>query len=925
MKNRFYAGVALIALSVPGVAFAQSTGSVEFEKDIVVTASKNEGIGGTQIPDSSKAKGVLTQEFIAHQTPGNSILNTINNLPGVNFQNNDPFGSAGGTLNIRGFDSSRIALTFDGVPLNDSGSYAVFSNQQLDPELIDNVNVNYGSTDVDSPSAGATGSTVNYRTRNPSDKFGARLLGSGGDFKFMRIFGAVDTGVFTPWGTKAFFAASTATNNWFVNDFGKINKQQYNGKIYQPIGDNGDFISIAGHYNQNRNNFGGSAPLRTDTNVFTSAIVGGVPTLVTGALKTVGTGTGNRFPVNIDEIPYHVARCQTTAGVAGVADAASTCGTTFDERYNPSNTGNIRINSKFTLAQGLVLTVDPSFQYVKANGGGTVSAREFLRDINPASTTGANVPGTPNVSNCTTVTTGTGVSCTAGYFAGAPYVGRDLNGDGDLLDQVTLLAPSQTQTKRFGVLASLRYQIAEGQSVRLTYSYDRARHRQTGEIGLVQINGVPADVFPVNAGLTGSNSQRLEKRDRLSYAILNQISGEYRGEFFDRKLTATIGIRAPFYKRDLTNYCFGSNATGNVECFGRDSALQTQLTGYFPYSVNATTGVPVPGSWSVPQNRVFKYNKILPNVGFVFKPVEHWSIFANYSKGIQVPGTDNLYNSFFFPVGSAQANPVPETTANFDGGVRYTSSRVQASISPWFTRFTNRLASAFDPDTQQTVYRNLGTVDKYGIDGNLSFKPIDHIVVNLFGSYLKSKIQKNVQLGNCPATLTAANTTVNCTVAAAPIFALTAGKRESAASVYSYGARIEGEFGPLEVGFQAKRYGKRYLNDQNLPVIGCTVALVNTICPTVANTPTTYTGTRGIEYVAYQATARGYTTVDMDARLKLGWAGLNDKTYFQLNVQNLFNKYYVGGFSGGSTLVTSIPFAQIGLPRTFIGTLNVAF
>ena len=69
------------------------------------------GVGGVQIPDTTKARGVLNQEFISRQTPGNSILDTINALPGVSFQNNDPFGSGGGTLTIRGFDSSRIAVT----------------------------------------------------------------------------------------------------------------------------------------------------------------------------------------------------------------------------------------------------------------------------------------------------------------------------------------------------------------------------------------------------------------------------------------------------------------------------------------------------------------------------------------------------------------------------------------------------------------------------------------------------------------------------------------------------------------------------------------------------------------------------------------------------------------------------------------------
>src|SRR3546814_1534313 len=95
-------------------------------------------------------------------------------LPGVSFQNNDPFGSAGGTLTIRWFANSRISLTFDGVPLNDSGNYAIYSNQQLDPELIEQVNVNLGTTDVDSPTAAATGPTVNYRTMVPTEDFGVK-------------------------------------------------------------------------------------------------------------------------------------------------------------------------------------------------------------------------------------------------------------------------------------------------------------------------------------------------------------------------------------------------------------------------------------------------------------------------------------------------------------------------------------------------------------------------------------------------------------------------------------------------------------------------------------------------------------------------------------------------------------------------------
>ena len=55
---------------------------------------------------------------------------------------------------------------------------------------------------------------------------------------------------------------------------------------------------------------------------------------------------------------------------------SSSCSNYFGVRINPSDTGNIRGQSRFTLADGILLTVDPSFQYVLANGGGSTAFEE---------------------------------------------------------------------------------------------------------------------------------------------------------------------------------------------------------------------------------------------------------------------------------------------------------------------------------------------------------------------------------------------------------------------------------------------------------------------------------------------------------------------------------------------------------------------
>lgn len=900
------------ALVMPGVAFAQSTGTAEFEnaEAIVVTGTRNANVAGVVVPDTTKTRAELNAEFIQHQTPGQSINEVINQLPGVSFTNNDPFGSAGGTLFIRGFDNSRISETFDGIPLNDTGNYALFSNQFLDPEVIDRVAVSLGSTDVDSPTASATGSTINFRTRLPFETFGARLQGSYGEFdggNYMRVFGVVDTGVIGPWGTRAFASASMATNDTVYGNRGVIYKQQYNARIYQPIGSNGDFISGAIHYNQNRNNFFGSIPLRTD--LTQNALPGSLP-------RIVGSATGNRYPLTRAERDYTVPRCftqqnrvfetpaQVTAAGYVDPDGANTCGQEFEERYNPSNTGNVRFQSRFTLTDSLIFTVDPSFQWVKANGGGTVIAQEGLRDVNPAS-------GTATAQQCVQSPGTAGRSCQIGYLAGIPFFGRDLNGDGDMLDTVRLVAPSQTATHRWGVNASLRYEINDDHVVRIAYAFDRGRHRQTGETGFLQDNGEPFDVFPINDPVIAGNNDVLEKRDRRSIALLHQISGEYRGEFFDNRLTINAGIRAPFFTRDLNNFCATSSASGFVECFGTNSA---GLASYLATNtVNIGGGVlAVPQG---PQHRVLKYDAILPNIGLIYDFMPRFSAYASYSRGLQVPSTDLLYNSFFYAPTTAQALPDPETTDNFDVGLRYRSRTIQAQLALWYTVFQNRLASAFDPDLDANVFRNLGAVDRYGIDVNFDYQPIPELSIHAFGSYLWSSIRDNVLAGECSATVT-----TNCPAGSVgtPIFANTAGMRESGAPVYTFGGRIQGHFGPLEIGLQAKRTGPRYVNDENLPVTLCGVAFQNVrFCPNTAG---------GLSQVinAFGAKAPGFTIVDIDARLRLGFLGLNDDTYLQVNVTNLFDRLYTPNF-GGALLNNTAPFVQIGAPRAISFTLNVAY
>jgi iron complex outermembrane receptor protein len=867
------------AVVMPTAAFAQSTGSVDFEKEtIVVTGTRTQDVGGIQAPDAPKAKAVITQEMISRSGPGQTVLDTINLVPGVSFQNNDAYGNAGGTLSVRGFDSTRVSYTLDGIQLNDSGNYNIYSNFSIDPELIEQVNVSLGSTDVDSPTASAVGGTINQRTRIPGKEFGGRISASLGQFDYRRFFGMVDTGELTSWGTRAFVSASTSKYDNPYNNYGKLDRQQYNAKIYQPLGNNGDFISVAGRYNQDRNNFFGSLALNQN------------------------------FPDKKSERKYNInVPCETDTPQAGIRDLSNSCGTEFDRRYNPSNSVNIRGNSRFTLADGIILTIDPSYQYTKANGGGTVRAEEGTFNI-------AGVPYTGSF-----ITSPTGTSAT-------PYFGRDLNGDGDTLDQVIAMNPSQTQTRRYAVIAGLRWQISDNHLVRVSTTYDHAFHRQTGEMGLLKANGEPIDVFPVNdplvsgTTLTASDTAGvpLEKRDRKSQAILKQIAAEYVGSFMEDRLTLNAGVRAPFFTRKLDQRCFTINTGSNaITCFGDDTDAAEAYAAAFPYVVDPVTGERISG-YSPPQKRDLKYNKLLPNIGVVYDFTPQISGFASYSKGLSVPSTDNLYSAFFFPVDTPEAKPKPEVTNSFDAGLRYRSSKIQAQAAVWKTFFNNRIAESFDPELNASVFRNLGKVEKWGVDGSVAYSPIKQLTVYAFGSWMQSKIKDNIQIAG-PTTFDCDDADVSTAAARAIATrncAFTAGNRESGSPKYTFGFSGSGTLGPVDLGITAKRTGPRFIYDTNRPVFSGDVD-----------------NEAGI-IEQHGATAAAYWLVNLDARFNLGYFRPDlDKTFIQLNVYNLFDKTFAGGFGGGLNQSVNAntgvygfaPNVQIGAPRTVSVTFNVGW
>lgn len=725
-------GVGATALAVSmfstGTAFAQSTASQIDE--IIVTGQRGEKtIGGLITPEQApKARSTVSQEFIQSQPDGQSAGQLINMLPGVNFTSEDAYGNSGGNIRLRGFDGSRISLTWDGIPLNDTGNYSTYFNQTMDSEVADRVAVNLGTTDVDSPTPSAIGGTINIVTRVPDDEASVLAKAAYGTDSYRRFFAMVDSGKFGPYDTKAFLSASYTKYDNFKGP-GDIEKKQINGRIYQPLKDD-DFVSVAFHYNENRKDF-----LRRLTKAQVAQFGWDLD------YDTNITTSGNAFNTNY-----------------------------YGVQINPSNTGNIRGQSKFSLSDSVTLTVDPYIQYTLANGGGSTGVAEqgnltypfLLSGLDRTRYKGVDLNG-----NCAAAVSGpNGVRLIPNSASSCTP------------ETVRLYSPNNTNTWRPGVTTSLIWEINDQNRVRVGYTLDYGRHRQTGEFGYI-VDGQPENIFGGKEGqpVYAANGAILQRRNRYSVAELNQVSAEYTGKFLEDNLNVTIGARAPFFKRELNNYCYSE--TFNASC--------TTDPAYAP-----AASVPVRGRAAPFLNKTVKYDDVLPNVGVSYRLTDEQMIYASFAEGFKLPSTDNLYNPL--------VDVVPEKTKTFDLGYRYQGAVVTGSIGAWYTDYKNRIDSTWDDEAQASFDQNIGDVKAYGADAEIGFELIEDLVWYMSASYNHSRYKDDVD-GN------------------GVVYAV-ADKRVVETPDWQLGTRLSYTWADFTFGSDVKFVGKRYSTHVNDEWVG---------------------------------------------------------------------------------------------------------
>ena len=473
-------------------------------------------------------------------------------------------------------------------------------------------------------------------------------------------------------------------------------------------------------------------------------------------------------------------------------------------------------------------------------------------------------------------------------------------------------SPSVTNTRRWGFTSSLIYRLTDDQTFQAAYTLDWGLHRQTGRNGF--INGLSGFYNPFGPvvidgqhAVLDENGIPVRYRDRKSYAVMNQVSFDWEGNWANGIVQTSVGFRLPFFERRLNQYCYEQSGGSTAYCTGQMMGYYNAAMNYYTVATNGTGTQyvgPSDGSGLTSNNfnvqKTKRYSRFLPHLGVTALPFgTENQFFATYAQEIAAPRTDNLYTATHAVITDTttpwvvNAPTKAETSATYQLGYRYLGDNLQAAVILWNSQVKNRIVSTYDAVTNSYFDHNVKGVNFTGVDVEANYRIIDGLVAYANVGYDHARITTNLDVGS---TFTDPTTKV---VTSFNGTALTLNKQLSETPKWTMSGRVAYDLTTWwNIGVEGKYVSRRNQTEDN------------------------------------NAWVPDYYTVNLDSRLNLDDLGLTNSD-LRFNVDNVFNKHYFGSLGtqtcwtpvvGSATPgCTSYPYAYLGSPRTFSTALTIRY
>jgi iron complex outermembrane receptor protein len=190
----------------------------------------------TVVGTGTRSVSALLPSNLEVLPPGTSVQKSLNTLPGVMAQSIDALGvnEQSLTLQVRGFSTTHLGYTLDGMPLGD-GAYNNYNGLTISRALISE---NLGRADLATGIAGLgiastsnLGGAVTYASSAPHEQFGAEGSQTFGSANGRRTFLRIDSGEYD--GFSGYISGQYTEEDLFVNQpaYNYSIGRQVNGKL----------------------------------------------------------------------------------------------------------------------------------------------------------------------------------------------------------------------------------------------------------------------------------------------------------------------------------------------------------------------------------------------------------------------------------------------------------------------------------------------------------------------------------------------------------------------------------------------------------------------------------------------------------------------------------------------------------------------
>jgi vitamin B12 transporter len=219
---------------------------------------------------------------------------------------------------------------------------------------------------------------------------------------------------------------------------------------------------------------------------------------------------------------------------------------------------------------------------------------------------------------------------------------------------------------------------------------------------------------------------------RGSYKSYSHFAEVYNNSTISKHAELLVGAD---YRNNATSqsYLEISSYGPYQDSLGKDSAHTTQGSLYASFFIKDISGFNAEIGGRINNHSLYGWNETY-SINPSFNINTHWKLFVNVASAYHVPSLYQLYSEY------GNKDLKPEKSQTYEGGVQFTSGKMQARVVYFKRDIKDVIIFYTDPVTYAGYYANADKQNDNGVEAELSFSPLKSLNFNANYTYVDGEV-----------------------------------------------------------------------------------------------------------------------------------------------------------------------------------------